>query len=112
MDAEAAARLPFGFILLDENGVVVDYHPCDDFPRRLTRDTVRGRQFFGEVAPCASVQEFQGRFERMVRAGTSASEHFAFEFRFDGGGRMVRISLTFDATLRRVAVLVDSVWEA
>lgn len=85
--------LPYGIIVVDETGTVLFYNAREEQIAGRRREDVLGRNFFSEVAPCAQVHEFYGRFrETMHRAGLVADFHFHFPF--PGRPREVEITLT------------------
>jgi photoactive yellow protein len=67
---EQIDRLPFGAIHLDPNHRVVSYSQSE---RRLSgfgnRPAV-GLDFFQNIAPCMDVDNYRGRVERALKAGT------------------------------------------
>lgn len=85
-------ELPFGVIRLDERGMVTTYNRYEEGFAGLNREDVLGRDFFREIAPCTSVKEFRGVFEKGARRG-ELSERFDFTFRFPEGERKVRIRM-------------------
>ncbi|HYE66236.1 MAG TPA: PAS domain-containing protein, partial [Pyrinomonadaceae bacterium] len=85
--------LPYGIIVLDEHGTVLYYNAREEQIAGRKRENVIGKNFFKEVAPCAQVEEFHGRFqEAMRRVGLVTDFHFHFPF--PGRAREVEISLT------------------
>jgi photoactive yellow protein len=85
--------LPQGIIRLDRNGKILYYsHAQAQLARRTVATTV-GLNFFSEVAPCAAVRDFQGRFNDFVAKPESKIEPFAFDFRFPWGSKKVTISM-------------------
>lgn len=93
-DAEVD-QLPFGFIQLDAEGVVLRYNQFEANLACLDRSQVLGRHFFREVAPCTGVREFEGRYREMVAQGVDASARLEFLFRFAHGDRLVDIALVW-----------------
>lgn len=95
MSPEELDRLPFGVVTLDASGRVIGYNDTESRLAGLPRDNVIGRNFFGDVAPCAAVQEFEGRF-RDFAAGKSrlALETFEFVFNFRKGAQRVVIMIS------------------
>jgi photoactive yellow protein len=84
--------LPFGIIVLSGDGTVLAYNHAEEaLAGRQARDVI-GRNFFTEVAPCTSVQTFQGEF-RIFCLGTASSRTFQFTFRFPSGS--VRVQIVF-----------------
>lgn len=85
--------LPYGIIVVDEEGKILYYNAREEEIAKRRRGNVLGKNFFSEVAPCTQVQEFYGRFkETMLRAGLVADFHFRFPF--PGRPREVEITLT------------------
>jgi photoactive yellow protein len=73
-------RLPFGAIRLDREGRILSYNQAEADLSGRRKESVLGRNFFAEVAPCTNVQEFAGRFREGVAAGTL---HTVFPYVFD-----------------------------
>lgn len=94
MTPEELDRLPFGVVTLDNLGRVINYSDTESRLAGLPKSQVIGKYFFEEVAPCARVQEFQGRFRDLV-AGRSrlGVEVFDFVFRFARGIERVTIMI-------------------
>jgi photoactive yellow protein len=85
--------LPYGIIVVDEEGVILYYNAREEEIANRRREDVLGKNFFSEVAPCSQVQEFYGLFkETMQRAGLVADFHFHFPF--PERPREVEITLT------------------
>src|SRR5690348_7526481 len=68
-DEAARDALPFGAILVDGDGVILSVNTAacrtlDSVPEHLT-----GRNFFRDVAPCADMPGFHGRFQDGVARG-------------------------------------------
>jgi len=96
-------ELPFGVIVLSEDGAVLAYNRAEeDLAGRRSVDVI-GRNFFTEVAPCTSVQAFQGGFRDFCR-GTESSRTFQFTFRFPTGSIRVQIVFLHKETGGVVAV--------
>ena len=73
-------RLPFGAIRLDRNGKILSYNRTEAELSGRRKESVLGKNFFTEVAPCTNVQEFAGRFREGVARG---SLHMVFPYVFD-----------------------------
>jgi photoactive yellow protein len=99
--------LPFGLIAVDSDGTIEQYNAYESKMARLPKDRVIGRNFFRDVAPCASVQEFQGRFERFVQGTGDAAESFDFEFRFAFGRQFVNITFVRSTKNKQIKILVN-----
>ena len=99
--------LPFGLIAVDALGTIEQYNAYESRLARMPKDRVIGRNFFRDVAPCASVQEFQGRFERFVQGSGDAAESFDFELRFAFGRQRVNITFVRSAKSKQIKILVN-----
>lgn len=86
--------LPFGAIQLDTEGVVIAYNRFESEFAQRAPESVIGRNFFTEIAPCSRVQRFQGAFLSGVER-RSLNEVFDFVFRFPSGDREVRIRMIY-----------------
>jgi photoactive yellow protein len=92
MDLDKLDGLPFGAILIDEEGKIIFYNEREEQLAGHRRESVLGKNFFTEVAPCAQVREFYGPFKRAIgQLGVIAS--FRFHFPLPGRPRDVQIQL-------------------
>jgi photoactive yellow protein len=73
-------RLPFGAIRLDREGKILSYNRTEAELSGRRKESVLGKSFFTEVAPCTNVQEFAGLFREGVERG---SLHMVFPYVFD-----------------------------
>ena len=103
LSEEALDDLPFGVIVLAKDGTILAYNPAEGALAGRTPSAVIGRHFFSEVAPCTSVQEFQGVFREFCEQGET-SRTFRFTFHFPGGP--VRVQIVFLHRGADVAVAV------
>ena len=88
-------KLPYGLICLDAQGRIVHYNDTESRLAKLPKERVIGRSFFGEVAPCARVREFEGEFKELVRDPSSVRvRSFDFIFRFRHSEQHVTIVMT------------------
>lgn len=95
LSPEELDALPYGLITLDARGRVLHYNDTESRMVGLPKERVVGKSFFGEVAPCARVREFEGRFEQLVRDPHRVRvQTFDFVFRFANGDQQVTIVLT------------------
>ena len=93
MDFATLDLLPYGIIVVDEEGRILYYNAREEEIANRRREDVKGKNFFTQVAPCTQVQEFYGRFkETMHRVGLVADFHFHFPF--PERPREVEITLT------------------
>lgn len=108
LDAQALDALPWGTVVLDDRGVVLEYNAAEERLAGTSRGEAIGRSFFLEVAPCTSVREFGGRFAEMVASGSTEPEHFEFVFRFPGAALLVEIAMSYAPELRRGTLLIHA----
>lgn len=116
LSPEALDALPYGLITLDASGRVLQYNDTESRLVGLPKERVIGRSFFGEVAPCTRVREFQGKFEELVRDPVRVRvQTFDFVFRFARAEHHVAITITparvrgqFHVALVRRAILARS----
>ncbi len=98
LDFATLDLLPYGIIVVNAQGMVLYYNAREEEIAKRRSEDVTGKNFFTEIAPCAQIQEFYGRFrETMQNEGGVAN--FRFKFPFPERPRDVEISL---ASLRRV----------
>ena len=80
LSPEELDRLPFGAIRLDAQGNILAYNRAESALSGRVKESVLGKSFFTEVAPCTNVQSFGGKF----REGVAAKRlHTVFPFIFD-----------------------------
>ena len=73
-------RLPIGAIRLDREGKILSYNQTEADLAGRKKESVLGKNFFTDVAPCTNVQEFAGKFREGVQQG---SLHTVFPYIFD-----------------------------
>ena len=100
--------LPMGIIQLDEHGKILHFNNYEAELSKLSKDSVLGRNFFREVAPCTDVQEFHGRFKQGV-AEKSLHVKFRYHFAFKQDPRNVLVTLFYSNITSSVWVLVQPV---
>lgn len=100
--------LPIGLLELDPQGIVLRYNRSEEELSDLDRADVVGRNFFEEIAPCAAVHAFRGRFDALAARSIPARDRFEFVFRFAHGERRVSISMVHDPHEARVLLLVKA----
>lgn len=98
-------QLPFGVIKVDADGLVREYNKAEgEIVNRNPTDTY-GKNFFFEVAPCTSMEDFWGRFRDGVQQGRLDTE---FDYIFDY--RMyptdVRVKMRASSESKRYWILV------
>jgi photoactive yellow protein len=83
----------FGITRLDSTGTVRFFNKAEErFTSRRAENTI-GLNFFREVAPCAAVRDFQGRFDEFVAAPEPTSKTFGFIYPFWLGHKQVKITM-------------------
>ena len=73
-------QLAFGAIQLDGNGKILQYNAAEGDITGRNPNSVIGKHFFTDVAPCTDSKEFRGRFEEGVKSGEMNT---MFEYVFD-----------------------------
>ena len=73
--------LPFGAIGVDKSGVIFAFNAAEARLAELSAETVIGKNFFTDVAPCTNVEAFAERFRRGIEIG-EFNVVFPFIFRF------------------------------
>ena len=98
--------LPYGVIQLDALGVILRYNAFEAGLSGLTRQTVVGKNFFKQVAPCTDLQQFYGRFRDGVASGALHCT-FRFHFAFKRNPRDVTVTLFYNGRDKTGWVLVQ-----
>lgn len=111
LNREVADHLPYGFIRLDEHGVVLEYNTVESTLSGLPREGVLGRNFFRAVAPCTCVKEFEGKVQEMVASRKPQRDQLRFLFKFPGRVTMVNLAMTYDPSRHEVILLIRKVQE-
>lgn len=91
MSIEEVDALPYGFIILDEEGTVLLYNRYEARMSRLDAPRVLSRNFFRDIAPCTRVEAFHGRFRALLRDDSRDTERFSFRFHFLHGAQNVTV---------------------
>ena len=98
-------QLPHGAIQLSTDGTVLKFNAYESQLANLKKESVIGKNFFKQVAPCTDVQEFYGRFREGVRA-KNLHENFRYHFAFKQNPRDVTVTLFYSPTTDTVWVFV------
>ena len=101
-------RLPFGVIVMDEEGMISKYNSAETELSGLKAAAVIGRGFFTDVAPCTNVREFAGRVHALQSQGRNGREAFDFVFSFENGELVVEIVCLWDESSREATLLVHA----
>jgi photoactive yellow protein len=96
--------LPFGAIVIDYSGTVVAYNQYEARMARLERESVIGRNFFRDIAPCTAVQAFEGRLRAFLSLPDHVSESFDYFFPFVHGS--VDVTITFIKLVGKKQILI------
>jgi photoactive yellow protein len=100
--------LPFGAIQLDAGGTILSFNRKESELSGRARESVVGKNFFTEVAPCTNVQNFAGRFRDGI-AAEQLNAVFPYRFDFKMVPRDVTITLFYsDATRTAWVFVVDA----
>jgi photoactive yellow protein len=73
--------LNLGAIQLDRDGKILAFNRFESSLAKLSAESVLGRNFFRDVAPCTDVKEFSGKFREGV-ANKSLNVSFRYRFIF------------------------------
>ncbi len=99
--------LPFGVIVVDRKGTVLEYNAYESEMTGFSRERVLGLNFFHDVAPCTAIKEFEGRFEEFLDSDDTSIEPFEFSFALAKGAQRVSIvfvRLNFDSERATICV--------
>lgn len=80
MNSAQLNKLAFGAIELDASGRIIKYNAVEGAITGRDPQTMIGKNFFTEVAPCTNRPEFKGVFDTGVR---SKNLNVLFEYVFD-----------------------------
>jgi len=97
-------ELPFGAIVVDYSGTVVAYNQYEARMARMERESVIGRNFFRDIAPCTAVQAFEGRMRAFLSLPDHVSESFDYFFPFVHGS--VDVTITFIKLVGKKQILI------
>lgn len=94
VSADELNHLPYGLIVVDTQGHVLFYNETESRLTGFARERIIGKNFFQDVAPCARVKEFEGRFLDFVDGKLGRVTFFDFAFHFERGTQNVVIGLS------------------
>ena len=102
LSAREIDKLPFGAIQLDFSGKILSFNETESLLTGRKKESVIGRNFFDEVAPCCNKPGFRGVFDAGVRSGKLNA---MFDYVFD-----YRMAPTRVKVHMKTALTGDSVW--
>jgi photoactive yellow protein len=101
--------LPFGAVVIDRSGTILEYNEYETRLSHLERAKVLGKNFFRDVAPCTGVQAFEGRMRAFLKTKDSVSESFSYHFPFRHGAVEVRITFVRLPEKGRILIAVERI---
>jgi photoactive yellow protein len=103
---ELLDALPFGAIQLSGEGIITAYNSGESLLSGLAPASVIGKDFFRQVAPCAAVQGFRGKFEALRSKGKDGNTKLLFVFKYSGGAKLVDVAIVYHAATDTATLLV------
>jgi photoactive yellow protein len=104
---EQLDELPFGAIVVEYDGTIVAYNQYEARMARMERESVIGRNFFRDIAPCTAVQAFEGRMRAFLSLPDHVSESFDYFFPFVHGSVDVTITFIKLAGKKQILIAVE-----
>lgn len=104
LDRDELNKLPFGLIEVNRDGTIISFNQSEEGLSRRSREQAIGRNFFTEIAPCADVKEFHGRFDKFLDSD-ALSEAFNYIYYF--GAQAVAVQLTFVRVNQQIAFVLS-----
>jgi photoactive yellow protein len=109
LNREVADHLPYGFIRLDAQGIVLEYNTAESMLSGLPRQNVVGKNFFCSIAPCTCVKQFEGKIQAMIAGGEPARDQIDFLFKFPGRVTMVNLAMIYEPARNEVILMIRKV---
>ena len=91
-DPSRAELLPFGAIMLNQQGDVMRFNRTESFISGREAADVVGKNFFNDIAPCTKGQVFYNHFFKAVADG-QVNTMFDYEFAYKMAPINVRIHM-------------------
>jgi photoactive yellow protein len=107
LTTEELDSLPCGAIQLDTEGKILKFNDYESKLAQLSKESVIGKNFFKDIAPCTDVQEFYGRFKEGVR-NKQLNVKFRYHFAFKQNPRNVLVNLFYSEMTKTVWVFVQT----
>ena len=114
LSGEELDRLPFGVIVVDRTGAIVEYNAYERTLAHMGGKSVVGLNFFRDLAPCTAIKDFEGRFTTFLDSQDTSIEPFEFVFAFPHGPQRVTVvfvRLANDSDRATICVLRNQVPE-
>lgn len=83
--------LPFGVIVVNRDATILEYNAYERALANMGTRKIIGLNFFRDVAPCAAVADFEGRFATFLDSHDTNVEPFQFVFPFKNGPQNVKV---------------------
>lgn len=107
-DPSRAELLPFGAILVNQQGDVLRYNHVESGISGRNAGDVVGKNFFNDVAPCAKGQIFYNHFFRAVADG-QVNTMFDYQFDYKMSATNVRIHMKSADAARGIWIFIKRV---
>ena len=107
-DPSRAELLPFGAILLNQQGDVLRFNRAESFISGREPGDVVGKNFFNDIAPCTKGQVFYNHFFRAVADG-QVNTMFDYQFDYKMQATNVRIHMKSADASRGVWIFIKRV---
>jgi photoactive yellow protein len=107
-DPSRAELLPFGAIMIDQQGDVLRYNHVESGITGRSVSEVVGKNFFNDIAPCAKGQIFYNHFFRAVADG-QVNTMFDYQFAYKMTATNVRIHMKSADTSRGIWIFIKRV---
>jgi photoactive yellow protein len=103
---EVLDALPFGVVRLSGEGTITGYNLTESSFSGLDPRRIIGKNFFQDIAPCASVKEFAGELAKLRSSRSDGRTEFKFVFKFLRGAMLVNIVIVYEAASDTAVILV------
>ena len=107
-DPSRAEMLPFGAIMVNQQGDVIRYNQVESGISGRSVGEVVGKNFFNDVAPCAKGQAFYNHFFRAVADG-HVNTMFDYQFDYKMQATNVRIHMKSADAARGIWIFIKRV---
>jgi photoactive yellow protein len=94
-EPQRAESLPFGAILVDRSGKILKYNQAEGLITGRSASDVMGKNFFGDVAPCAKGKRLYGEF---LKFATTGQQNVMLDYEFDYKMKAVKVRIHMKST--------------